>query len=101
MKKAIWFLSIYRTVAEHYFRECGVYLVQPFRGKRSGNCSKEVSTIRIGDYVHINVFSLSCLHKLVNFRLRDHVQGVDNNPLLIFPEGTCINNQYSVMFKKV
>lgn len=35
------------------------------------------------------------------FRLRDHVNRADNNPLLIFPEGTCVNNQYSVMFKKV
>ncbi|KAK9757505.1 hypothetical protein RND81_01G166800 [Saponaria officinalis] len=33
-------------------------------------------------------------------KLREHVQGVDNNPLLIFPEGTCVNNQYTVMFKK-
>jgi hypothetical protein len=37
----------------------------------------------------------------VNVRLRDHVQQPDNNPLLIFPEGTCVNNQYTVMFKKV
>lgn len=34
-------------------------------------------------------------------RLREHIQGVDNNPLLIFPEGTCVNNHYTVMFKKV
>ncbi|CAI0469135.1 unnamed protein product [Linum tenue] len=33
-------------------------------------------------------------------KLRDHVQGSDNNPLLIFPEGTCVNNHYTVMFKK-
>jgi len=33
--------------------------------------------------------------------LREHVQGADNNPLLIFPEGTCVNNHYTVMFKKV
>lgn len=35
------------------------------------------------------------------FRLREHVHGADNNPLLIFPEGTCVNNHYTVMFKKV
>lgn len=29
------------------------------------------------------------------------MQGTDNNPLLIFPEGTCVNNHYTVMFKKV
>ncbi|KAL3730949.1 hypothetical protein ACJRO7_027900 [Eucalyptus globulus] len=33
-------------------------------------------------------------------KLKNHVEGSDNNPLLIFPEGTCVNNQYSVMFKK-
>ncbi|KAF9684560.1 hypothetical protein SADUNF_Sadunf04G0130700 [Salix dunnii] len=32
--------------------------------------------------------------------LRDHVQEADNNPLLVFPEGTCVNNHYAVMFKK-
>ncbi|ONK72240.1 uncharacterized protein A4U43_C04F17300 [Asparagus officinalis] len=39
--------------------------------------------------------------EVVTRKLREHTQGVDNNPLLIFPEGTCINNQYTVMFKKV
>nr|CAD1819267.1 unnamed protein product [Ananas comosus var. bracteatus] len=37
---------------------------------------------------------------VVGRKLREHVQGVDNNPLLIFPEGTCVNNHYTVMFKK-
>lgn len=37
----------------------------------------------------------------VIFRLREHIQEPDNNPLLIFPEGTCVNNDYTVMFKKV
>ncbi|CAN1770754.1 Glycerol-3-phosphate acyltransferase 9 [Linum perenne] len=38
--------------------------------------------------------------EIVAKKLRDHVQGSDNNPLLIFPEGTCVNNHYTVMFKK-
>ncbi|KAH0906884.1 hypothetical protein HID58_038711 [Brassica napus] len=38
--------------------------------------------------------------EIVARKLRDHVQGADNNPLLIFPEGTCVNNNYTVMFKK-
>lgn len=38
--------------------------------------------------------------EVVAKKLRDHVQGADNNPLLIFPEGTCVNNHYTVMFKK-
>ncbi|CAM8899084.1 unnamed protein product [Rhodiola kirilowii] len=38
--------------------------------------------------------------EIVARKLRAHVQEVDNNPLLIFPEGTCVNNQYTVMFKK-
>ncbi|XP_077253433.1 glycerol-3-phosphate acyltransferase 9-like [Tasmannia lanceolata] len=36
----------------------------------------------------------------VSRKIRDHAQGVDNNPLLIFPEGTCVNNHYTVMFHK-
>ncbi|KAG6778045.1 hypothetical protein POTOM_017890 [Populus tomentosa] len=38
--------------------------------------------------------------EIVAKKLRDHVQEADNNPLLIFPEGTCVNNHYTVMFKK-
>ncbi|KAI0511488.1 hypothetical protein KFK09_012118 [Dendrobium nobile] len=38
--------------------------------------------------------------EVVTRKLREHTQGADNNPLLIFPEGTCVNNQYTVMFKK-
>ncbi|KAI0504973.1 hypothetical protein KFK09_015930 [Dendrobium nobile] len=38
--------------------------------------------------------------EIVARKLRQHVQGADTNPLLIFPEGTCVNNQYTVMFKK-
>ncbi|XP_038888699.1 glycerol-3-phosphate acyltransferase 9 [Benincasa hispida] len=38
--------------------------------------------------------------EIVAKKLNDHVLGADNNPLLIFPEGTCVNNHYSVMFKK-
>ncbi|PRQ38513.1 putative glycerol-3-phosphate 1-O-acyltransferase [Rosa chinensis] len=56
-----------------------MYLVQSFRIKGSGNCCEELYLF---------------------FRLRDHVVGPDNNPLLIFPEGTCVNNHYTVMFKK-
>ncbi|XP_019252691.1 PREDICTED: glycerol-3-phosphate acyltransferase 3-like [Nicotiana attenuata] len=38
--------------------------------------------------------------EIVARKLRQHVEGADNNPLLIFPEGTCVNNHYTVMFKK-
>ncbi|KAF3958219.1 hypothetical protein CMV_016848 [Castanea mollissima] len=38
--------------------------------------------------------------EVVARKLRDHIQGAENNPLLIFPEGTCVNNHYTVMFKK-
>ncbi|KAK4477267.1 hypothetical protein RD792_016481 [Penstemon davidsonii] len=38
--------------------------------------------------------------EIVARKLREHVNGPDNNPLLIFPEGTCVNNNYTVMFKK-
>ncbi|KAK6121514.1 hypothetical protein DH2020_044744 [Rehmannia glutinosa] len=38
--------------------------------------------------------------EIVARKLREHVHGADNNPLLVFPEGTCVNNHYTVMFKK-
>lgn len=32
--------------------------------------------------------------------IKDHIEQTSNNPLLLFPEGTCVNNEYSVMYKK-
>ncbi|KAL2347708.1 hypothetical protein Fmac_001708 [Flemingia macrophylla] len=43
---------------------------------------------------------LASSSSIASFMLRDHVQRDDNNPLLIFPKGTCVNNHYTVMFKK-
>ncbi|CAH1784028.1 unnamed protein product [Owenia fusiformis] len=37
---------------------------------------------------------------LVTKRLKDHVEDKDKWPILIFPEGTCINNTSVMMFKK-
>ena len=36
---------------------------------------------------------------LVSQRMKAHVAAEDATPLLIFPEGTCVNNEYCVMFK--
>eukprot|EP00871_Galdieria_phlegrea_P001921 jgi/Galph1/272/GphlegSOOS_G5061.1 len=37
---------------------------------------------------------------LVRKRLKEYLKQSDVPPLLIFPEGTCVNNEYCVMFKK-
>lgn len=37
---------------------------------------------------------------LVQKRMKDHVWAEDATPLLIFPEGTCVNNEHCVMFKR-
>ncbi|KAL2649867.1 hypothetical protein R1flu_017995 [Riccia fluitans] len=37
---------------------------------------------------------------IVAKKLKQHVEDSESNPLLIFPEGTCVNNEYTVMFKK-
>ncbi|URD84741.1 acyltransferase [Musa troglodytarum] len=63
----------------------------------------------VGFIQKIIVASLGCIwfnrteaedREIVARKLREHIQGVDSNPLLIFPEGTCVNNHYTVMFKK-
>ena len=36
----------------------------------------------------------------VSTAIKEHISDSQNNPLLLFPEGTCVNNEYSVMFKK-
>jgi len=33
-------------------------------------------------------------------KIKEHIQNPKNNPLLVFPEGVCVNNEYCVMFKK-
>ncbi|GIL85690.1 hypothetical protein Vretimale_13183 [Volvox reticuliferus] len=37
---------------------------------------------------------------VVAARMKEHVNKEDAIPLLIFPEGTCVNNEYTVMFKR-
>eukprot|EP00294_Goniomonas_avonlea_P006938 CAMPEP_0114555516 /NCGR_PEP_ID=MMETSP0114-20121206/8789_1 /TAXON_ID=31324 /ORGANISM="Goniomonas sp, Strain m" /LENGTH=256 /DNA_ID=CAMNT_0001740643 /DNA_START=633 /DNA_END=1403 /DNA_ORIENTATION=+ len=37
---------------------------------------------------------------LVAKRIKEHIADPTNNRMLIFPEGTCVNNEYCVMFKK-
>lgn len=37
---------------------------------------------------------------IVSKRMKQHVSDPKNNPLLIFPEGTCVNNEYTVLFHK-
>ena len=37
---------------------------------------------------------------MVAEKMREHIQNKNNLPLLIFPEGTCINNTSVMMFKK-
>lgn len=32
--------------------------------------------------------------------IKEHIQNDKNTPLLVFPEGVCVNNEYCVMFKK-
>ncbi|KAI8907347.1 hypothetical protein EDD86DRAFT_192513 [Gorgonomyces haynaldii] len=37
---------------------------------------------------------------VVSRKLREHVHDPSRSPLLIFPEGTCVNNEYTVLFHK-
>eukprot|EP00871_Galdieria_phlegrea_P001193 jgi/Galph1/2074/GphlegSOOS_G756.1 len=38
--------------------------------------------------------------RIVQKLLREHVLNPSNEPMLVFPEGTCVNNEYCIMFKK-
>jgi glycerol-3-phosphate O-acyltransferase 3/4 len=38
--------------------------------------------------------------KIVAMRLKAHTQNKYCNPVLVFPEGTCVNNEYVLMFRK-
>lgn len=62
---------------------------------------KEITYFELYYYFPCFVHLMLYIHFFFWIRLREHVHGADNNPLLIFPEGTCVNNHYTVMFKKV
>jgi len=38
--------------------------------------------------------------RVVQSLLKAHVQNGRNEPMIVFPEGTCVNNEYCIMFKK-
>lgn len=44
--------------------------------------------------------SASQNRKAVAEQLATHANDFNRNPLLVFPEGTCVNNEYVVQFKK-
>ena len=58
-------------------------------------CSVDVCCVPLIE-VHEQVKDRAIVAK----RMREHVQAPDTTPLLIFPEGTCVNNEYCVMFKR-
>jgi glycerol-3-phosphate O-acyltransferase 3/4 len=37
---------------------------------------------------------------IVSKKLTEHAKDPSRNPLLVFPEGTCVNNRYVILFKK-
>lgn len=37
---------------------------------------------------------------IVAKRMKEHVYNTSANPLLIFPEGTCVNNEFTILFHK-
>lgn len=64
------------------------------------NCICSIWSPYVGFFMII-VFSKQAKDRsLVSQRMRTHVQRSDTTPLLIFPEGTCVNNEYCVMFKR-
>ncbi|KAM0674059.1 hypothetical protein GVAV_002578 [Gurleya vavrai] len=38
--------------------------------------------------------------EIVGAKLKEHVEDTERTPMLIFPEGTCVNNKYTVLFQK-
>eukprot|EP00924_Labyrinthula_sp_SR-Ha-C_P006320 snap_masked-scaffold_31-processed-gene-3.22-mRNA-1 protein AED:0.16 eAED:0.19 QI:0/-1/0/1/-1/1/1/0/535 len=73
----------------------------------------------VGGFFQDSVKSLNCVwfnrggakdRKVVSQKLKDHVTNKNvknpeevidlNNPLLVFPEGTCVNNEVVIQFKK-
>ena len=64
-----------------------------YLGIMSGSLSRATS------HCFFNRFEMSDRAKVVQ-KMREHVTNADKLPILIFPEGTCINNSAVMMFKK-
>ncbi len=71
---------VFPQQAGSFFTETAAYGIPPF-----------LSTLNLPS-------PLSCLS--CSQAIRAHIANSDSNRLLIFPEGTCVNNQYCVQFKK-
>uniref|UniRef100_A0A8C6VKH4 Glycerol-3-phosphate acyltransferase 3 n=1 Tax=Naja naja TaxID=35670 RepID=A0A8C6VKH4_NAJNA len=57
------------------------------------------ATVKASPHVWFERSEMKDRH-LVTKRLREHISNKDKLPILIFPEGTCINNTSVMMFKK-
>ncbi|XP_063166757.1 glycerol-3-phosphate acyltransferase 3 [Candoia aspera] len=57
------------------------------------------ATVKASPHVWFERSEMKDRH-LVTKRLREHIANKDKLPILIFPEGTCINNTSVMMFKK-
>lgn len=69
------------------------YLVRALRSKRPRNSREKVCfKLQMKGKCCLNLYSLN--------RLKEHVDDPDKLPILIFPEGTCINNTSVMQFKK-
>lgn len=70
-------------------------------GQRQGGFLGILQTAlkRASNHIWFERFELKD-RQLVTKRLKEHVTDPNNLPILIFPEGTCINNSAVMMFKK-
>ena len=63
-------------------------LLLSFWSQAQPHLSKQLALVQVKD------------RALVGKRMKEHVADPSTTPLLIFPEGTCVNNEYCVMFKR-
>lgn len=92
--KAWWFL---RNSAKGTCSSISAYLVWTLGSKRQRSRNKKVPAFSFIKVFYNYNYNVS--FKFI-YRLKMHISDPTNPPILIFPEGTCINNTSVMQFKK-
>lgn len=97
-----WFL---RNITKSSCPCFSTYMVWTFWSQRQRSSCKKVRSFKhnytLFCYIlYDNIIVLKCYYNYVLHRLKKHVSDPTNPPILIFPEGTCINNTSVMQFKK-
>ena len=102
------YLPLYRFHSKVLVGLHWLFVVQSFRSEGSPCSSTNVCSpptphpalFRFHSSPLPSFYFIFCNKYSLISRIKEHIQNEKSSPLLVFPEGVCVNNEYCVMFKK-